>query len=192
MGLFACQLAFTLVRQLRSPALYTNVSLPADVVELAAMISAIVLSYFDHCRTVRPSTLLVLYLSTRSLVGVARVRTLWLISNASSAGNAANAAIPFTVGFVCTLLSLFLESTEKDKSLMPNTERPKTPEPFSGIWKRASFLWLSATFRKGYVKVLSVHDLPELDPKLNSQAVARELQVSWKQVRKSCSVFTLN
>lgn len=60
----------------------------------------------------------------------------------------------------------------------------QTPESYSGIWKRASFLWLAGTFRKGYAKVLSVHDLPELVPKLNSQSVARELQDSWRQVSK--------
>ncbi|KAJ6024382.1 ABC transporter integral membrane type 1 [Penicillium herquei] len=184
-ALFACQFAFTLVRQLRAPVVYTNVSLPADVIELIAIISAILLSYFDHCRSVRPSTFLVLYLSSRSLLGVARIRTLWLIPGAR------NAAIPFTLGFVCTLLSLFLESKEKSKILVSNTEKPKTPEPYSGIWKRASFLWLAATFRRGYVKVMSVHDLPELDPKLNSQVVARELQDSWRQVRDKSAKHAL-
>ncbi|KAJ5718166.1 ABC transporter integral membrane type 1 [Penicillium malachiteum] len=176
-ALFACQFGFTLVRQLRTPVVYTDVSLPADVIELIALSSAILLSYFDHCRSFRPSTFLLLYLSSRSLLGVARIRTLWLIPGAS------NAAIPFTLGFVCTLLSLFLESKEKRKILVPNVENPKTPEPYSGIWKRASFLWLAATFRRGYVKVMSVHDLPELDSKLNSQVVSQELHDSWKQVR---------
>ncbi|KAJ5712805.1 ABC transporter integral membrane type 1 [Penicillium malachiteum] len=185
-ALFACQFGFTLVRQLRTPVVYTNVSLPADVIELIALSLAILLSYFDHCRSVRPSTFLLLYLSSRSLLGVARIRTLWLITGAR------NAAIPFTLGFVCTLLSLFLESKEKRKILVPNVEKPETPEPYSGIWKRASFLWLAATFRRGYVKVMSVHDLPELDPKLNSQVVSQELHDSWRQVRmfKNLSILS--
>ncbi|KAJ5714937.1 ABC transporter integral membrane type 1 [Penicillium malachiteum] len=166
-ALFACQFAFTLVRQLRTPVVYTNASLPSDVVELIAISNAILLSYFDHCQSVRPSTFLVLYLSSRSLLGLARIRTLWLIPGAR------NAAIP------------------KRKILVPNAEKPKTPEPFSGIWKRASFLWLAATFRRGYVKVMSVHDLPELDPKLNSQVVARELQDSWSQVRDKSAKYAL-
>ncbi|KXG52764.1 ABC transporter, integral membrane type 1 [Penicillium griseofulvum] len=175
-ALFACQLAFILIRQLQSPDVHTNVSLAADVVELVAVISAAILSYFHHCRSIRPSTLLVLFLSVRSLLGVARMRTLWLIHTAN------NAAIPFTVGFVFTLLSMVIESTGKEKSLIANIVKPATPEPFSGFWKRASFAWLAGTFRQGYVKVLSVHDLPELDPDLNSQIVAQKLQYSWKQV----------
>lgn len=81
------------------------------------------LSYFNHCRSVRPSTLLVLYLSIRCLSGAARTRTLWLIPGPS------NAAIPFTVGVVCTLLSLFLESIEKNNSLMASAEKPKHQSP---------------------------------------------------------------
>jgi hypothetical protein len=106
------------------------------------------------------------------------MRTLWLIPTAN------NAAIPFTVGFVFTLLSMVIESTGKENSLIADIVKPATPEPFSGFWKRASFAWLSGTFRQGYVKVLSVHDLPELDPELNSQIVAQKLQYSWKQVGK--------
>ncbi|KAJ5222196.1 ABC transporter integral membrane type 1 [Penicillium citrinum] len=77
---------------------------------------------------------------------------------------------------------MVIESTGKRSSLVATTEKPATPEPFGGFWKRASFAWLAGTFRQGYVKILSVHDLPDLDPQLNSQIVAEKLHRSWAQV----------
>ncbi|KAL4786969.1 P-loop containing nucleoside triphosphate hydrolase protein [Aspergillus varians] len=177
-ALFVCQIAFLLVRQLQLPTLRNHVSLPADVLEVVAIASAGLLSYIHHCRSIRPSTLLVLFISARSLLGMARVRTLWLIPTAT------NAAIPFTVGFAVTLLSMVLESTGKESSFVAAITKPATPEPFSGLWKRASFAWLAGTFRQGYAKVLSVEDLPDLDPQLNSQIVARRLQRTWAHTAK--------
>lgn len=79
---------------------------------------------------------------------------------------------------------MVIESAGKGSSLAATTAKPGTPEPLSGFWKRASFAWLTGTFRQGYTKLLSVHDLPELDPQLDSQAVAQKLHRSWAQVSK--------
>ncbi|KAJ5450830.1 ABC transporter integral membrane type 1 [Penicillium cf. griseofulvum] len=179
--LFACQLAFLVLRRLGSTVIQTNASLAADVLEVVAISSAIVLSYIHHCRSIRPSTLLTLFLSARSLVGIARVRTLWLIPDETTK------AIVFTIGFIFTFISLVFESSEKESIVIPETEKPATPEPFSGFWKQASFAWLAGTFRLGYSKVISVDDLPDLDPRLDTEVVAHKLQSVWsmKQENKS-------
>ncbi|OQE44692.1 hypothetical protein PENCOP_c002G03156 [Penicillium coprophilum] len=178
--IFACQLAFLLLRRFGSTVLQTKASLAADVLEVVAIPSATVLSYIYHCRSIRPSTLLTLFLSTRFLLGIARVRTLWLIPDETSK------AIIFTVGFVFTLFSLVLESSGKESLVIEGTEKPATPEPFSSLWKQASFAWLAGTFRLGYSKVISVDDLPDLDPRLNSEIVGHKLQSVWsKQGNKS-------
>ncbi|CAI7588489.1 unnamed protein product [Penicillium discolor] len=178
--LFACQLAFLLLRRLGSTVIQTNASLAADVLEVVAISSAIVLSYIHHCRSIRPSTLLTLFLSARSLLGIARVRTLWLTPDETTK------AIVFTIGFIFTLISLVFESSEKESIVTPETEKPATPEPFSGFWKQASFAWLARTFRLGYSKVISVDDLPDLDPRLDTEVVAHKVQSVWsKQENKS-------
>ncbi|KAJ5705884.1 hypothetical protein N7536_001573 [Penicillium majusculum] len=168
------------LRRLGSTVIQTNASLAADVLEVVAISSAIVLSYIHHCRSIRPSTLLTLFLSARSLVGIARVRTLWPIPDETTK------AIVFTIGFIFTLISLVFESSEKESIVIPETEKPATPEPFSGFWKQASFAWLAGTFRLGYSKVISVDDLPDLDPRLDTEVVAHRLQSVWsKQENKS-------
>lgn len=108
------------------------------------------------------------------------MRTLWLIPDETS-----KAAI-FTVGFICTVVSLVFESTGKESIVIKNTEKPATPEPFSGFWKQASFAWLAGTFRLGYSKVLSVDDLPDLDPHLDSEAVGQKLQKVWSNQGNTC------
>ncbi|KAL3428844.1 hypothetical protein BDV09DRAFT_190632 [Aspergillus tetrazonus] len=190
-ALFIPQIVFLSEREFRSPSLRNAVSLPADILELLAIAAALVLSYIHHCRSIRPSTLLILFLSARSLLGIARVRTLWLIPRAN------RAAILFTAGFVATLLCAILESTGKTSSIVParKTEKaiPATPEPFSGLWKRASFAWLSGTFRRGYVHVLSVDDLPQLDPVLDSEVVGERLEYIWATTGFAfCQPFLIN
>ncbi|KAL4994768.1 P-loop containing nucleoside triphosphate hydrolase protein [Aspergillus recurvatus] len=126
-----------------------------------------------HSHSIRPSTLLALFLSARSLLTVARVRTLWLI------GSAANEAIVLTLGLVFTICSMVLESLGKEASVVSTTLKPATPEPFSGFWKQASFAWLAGTFHQGYSKVFSIADLPDLDPQLSSRDVGQKLQEAW-------------
>lgn len=109
------------------------------------------------------------------MLGIARLRTLWLMHAAT-----AEAAI-FTVGTSFTILSLIFESIEKASILHLKTARPATPEAFSGFWKLATFAWLTGTFRQGYSKVLSVHDLPDLDPQLSSEVVGKQLEAAWSR-----------
>ncbi|KAL3480358.1 hypothetical protein BJX99DRAFT_254660 [Aspergillus californicus] len=178
-ALLVCQLAFVLARQVKLSSLQSDVPVSVDVLELVAIAGAVALSYIHHSRSIRPSTLLVCFLSARSLLGIARVRTLWLMPNATRAAN------PFVFSFALNLSSTVLESLSKESNLVEVTEKPATPEPFSGFWKRATLAWLAGTFRQGYSKVISVRDLPELDPKLDSEVVARQLRCTWDQADKT-------
>ncbi|PYI36243.1 ABC transporter [Aspergillus indologenus CBS 114.80] len=184
-ALFVVQIAFLALRQSQPLTPGHDASLAADVLEMVAVASAIWLSYLSHCRSIQPSTLLIVYLSARTLLGIARVRTLWLMRAAT-----ADAAI-FTVGTGFTFLSLILESIGKASILTAKTAKPATPEPFSGFWKLASFAWLAGTFRQGYSKVLSVHDLPDLDPQLSSEVVGRQLQAAWSQTENKTAKYAL-
>ncbi|KAL4962566.1 ABC transporter [Aspergillus stella-maris] len=187
-ALFVCNVAFLVERQRRSLTARNHFSLAADVLELIATVSAGILSYIQHCRSIRPSTLLAFFLSSRSLLGIARIRTLWLIPAAVYA-----AAPAFTAMLVFNMLSTVLESIGKASSLLIATEheKPATPETFSGVWKRASFAWLAGTFRQGYIKVLSVDDLPDLDPLLKSRNVFQKLHRTWAQVHDKPDRYTL-
>lgn len=177
-ALLICQIAFLALRASGSYHDGSHASLAADILQILSVASALVLSYMNHCRSIRPSTLLVLFLSARALVDVVRVRTLWLIPQAR------NTSIVLTLSLIFTLIALVSESVEKDTILIESTKKPATPEPFSGFWKQASFAWLAMTFRRGYTQVLSVDDLPDLDPKLDSGIIGQELVKTWAKAGK--------
>lgn len=126
------------------------------------------LSYMVHQRSLRPSTLLGLYLSALVILDIPRVRTIWLI------GSANEEATAMTVSLSLTVVALLLESTEK-KSSVVEEKRFCAPEEYCGVWNRTAFAWLTATFRAGYSKVLVPNDLPILDTRLQSSVLRRNL-----------------
>jgi ATP-binding cassette subfamily C (CFTR/MRP) protein 1 len=148
----------------------------ADVLTLLAFGSALLLSVIDHQRSVRPSTLLALYLSVFTLLQIPRLRTAWLIR---PGGNVAASSIAV---LVFTFAALVFESKAPGKT----TSREKTtPEQSSGFWIRTVFAWLLETFRTGYAKVISVDDLPALDVKLRSRDLHRTLSLNWAKCKLS-------
>ncbi|KAI1339794.1 ABC transporter [Xylariaceae sp. FL0016] len=152
-------------------ALKTRASIAAEIMLLVAAVAAALLSYLDHQKSLRPSTLLSLYLSSSAIMGIARIRTSWLIS--------ASHPVPvlMTAAFILTLSALALESVERKGG--KNYEKIPAPEQVSGFWKRTSFIWLTATFRIGYAKVISPKDLPGLDTQLESQLLREKLTMTW-------------
>lgn len=165
------QLVF-LVLRLRAPAIRTGASLPADVLSLLATAGIAALSYTDHRHSLQPSTLLSLYLTFLVLLGVPRVRTLWLIGSVNL-----QAAILTTI-LILTLVVLSLEDVGKCSGVA-KIEDSKAPEEVSGLWQRTSFTWLFVTFRAGYSKVLTQDDLPILDSRLRSHILRDQLVSTW-------------
>lgn len=135
-----------------------------------ATISAFLLSRATHERSLRPSTVLDLYLFLQSLLNIARTRTLWL--------QAAGSPVPalMTVNLSLTLFALMLESIEEKKPLFQGS-----PEEFSGLWARISFSWLTSLLRTGHAKIISQSDLPNLDTRLQSRVLRRQLITTWSK-----------
>ncbi len=62
-------------------ALFTRTTDAAGVLALLSTLSLLVLSDFEHCRTIRPSALIQLFLFFTILLDLPRLRTLWLLGN---------------------------------------------------------------------------------------------------------------
>ena len=171
LGLIITQLA-TLILRTQHSQVQTGASLPADVLLLFAGIAAALLSYLDHSRSLRPSTLLSLYLAALTLLGIARIRTIWQVNVPPVSGS-------LTANFMITIICLFTESIERKKAATKLDWNTASPEQFSGFWNRASFAWLATTFRTGYAKILKLSDLPPLDTQLQSQALLVKVRTAW-------------
>ncbi|KAK3332944.1 P-loop containing nucleoside triphosphate hydrolase protein [Cercophora scortea] len=174
-GVFAAQTALLVLRSQHAIA-QTNASLAADILSIVGIIGAAGLSYLDHQRSLRPSTLLSLYLPALVLVTIPRARTFWLMG-----GRASGEAAAMTATLVLTTFALFLESMEKRSSVVAKEKKSRAPEEYSGLWPRTAFAWLAGTFRAGYAKVLVQDDLPILDSRLRSSALRQSLVDTWAE-----------
>lgn len=177
--IFGLQLAFLILRA-QSSHLQTHASVAADGLSLAATFGAIGLSIVNSQRSYRPSTLLSLYVATTLILGIVRVRTLWLISPTASAPGLMTAIVG--VNFI-----YIVRDTAENRSHMAShqkglTASPKqqyAPEQFAGLWKRTAFSWLLVVLRMGSSKILTIEDLPSLDTKLRSSVLRKQFISSW-------------
>ncbi|KAI0126762.1 ABC transporter [Xylariales sp. AK1849] len=170
-GVLTTQVAFLVLRS-RNGSFLTSASLTADALSVVGTAGAAWLSLLDHQRSLRPSTVLSLYLSVLVVLDTARVRTSWLM------GYQNQEAAVLTATLASTVAALLLESVEKKTSLKPD-KLSGAPEQYSGIWIRTTFAWLLATFRVGYLRVISLKDIPKLDTRLESHVLRERLVSTW-------------
>lgn len=158
---------------------------PANVVSLAAAglgiadaVAVTVLAYFEHVKTVRPSTTLSLYLLFSCFLDVARCRTLWML------GSVRPLAVFFSGALAAKLAILCFELQNKRSILVERADKIG-PEATSGFLNRSLLWWLNALLVKGYKTILSLASLDNLDPELHSQPLLQRTLDHWQHYRHS-------
>lgn len=150
-------------------------AIAAAVVAAVEVIPMAVLSYYDHARSLRPSTLLGCYLLTTLMFDIARVRTLWLM-HASSAVTST-----FTAAFSLKALALVLETIEKRRSIVAIQSKDAAPEETSGPLNRAVFWWVNPLLVVGCRRDLSVIQLPSIGLDMDSETIHHSFESAWAQ-----------
>ena len=158
--------------RLRRPA-----SLAASTLTVVGTWVALIASFYEHTRSVAPSSALQTYFLTVVLLDVARVRTLWLMDNATP-------AILLSLILGLEALTFSLESLKKTKSLIFDA----STEEQSEIWDRALFSWLLSMLIRGYSGTLTLASLPAVDSKLDSKALHDQLSDSWQHSKNTCDL----
>ncbi|KAF2253629.1 putative multidrug resistance-associated protein [Trematosphaeria pertusa] len=177
--LFTCQTIFLALR-CRQPQLHTPASVATDVLAIVATLAAASLSWLQHHRSEQPSAPLAIFFALISLLNVARVRSLWLIPHSTGP------AVLQTLVLLQGAGLLLAESLGKKKALrFPEKFHSSGPEPFTGFWNLVGFSWLLGTLRRGYRSILSVDDLPDLDYRLDSEALQEKLARTWSKYDKT-------
>ncbi|RAL17389.1 P-loop containing nucleoside triphosphate hydrolase protein [Aspergillus homomorphus CBS 101889] len=158
-------------------------AVPAIALSLADSIAITVLSAIEHDRSVRPSSLLSIYLLMSTLFDAVQVRTLF-IRHYPSPLPALTAA---TMGL--KLLLLVVEAQNKRRYLK-SPLRATPPESTSGIFARTVFWWLNRLFLRGFQKLLTIEDLFPTDEELSSNRLRRKVRKAWKKYKSShtCSL----
>lgn len=141
-------------------------------------------SYLEHVCSVRPSTLLSVYLGTSIFLDTARVRTLCFIAD--------NQVIARLVlaGFTVKVLIFISEVSEK-RRLLKLKWQDASPEETSGAINRALFIWLNHVFVQGFQTLLTVDTLTPLDTELLEASNPTKLVERWEQGRLYYPPFIL-
>jgi hypothetical protein len=144
---------------------------------VAALVLAI-LSYYEHQRSVRPSTLLNIYLFFSVLFDAVQARSLWLRNT-----NGPTTAT-FTAALVVKLIITILEGEEKrTSSRVPGVKL--SPETTSSIYNRTVFWWLNRLFLAGYKGTLRLNDLYPLESDMASEKLGAAIENVWMKSKEA-------
>jgi ATP-binding cassette, subfamily C (CFTR/MRP), member 1 len=150
----------------------TRLSIPAAVFGFLDAAVIFGLSLLEHSRSVRPSTLLQVYLLLSLLFDAARARTLWLISSHDSI------AKTFIAAVVVKFCIATLESTEK-RRLLKTEYKSLTVEITSGVLNVSIFWWLNRLLRSGTRNIFCLDDLEDMKQEFRSNVLQNSLEDSW-------------
>ncbi|RAK78057.1 putative ABC multidrug transporter [Aspergillus fijiensis CBS 313.89] len=131
-------------------------------------------SHWEHTRSLRPSTVLNVYLLGTIPLDAARARTL-----SHMPGNAVIASI-FIALVVCKFVLLVLEATGK-KSLLA---RSLPLEQTAGIFDRSAFWWFNPLLLAGYKRSLTPGDLLAVDEDISLERSKEEIRQKWKHAKE--------
>jgi ATP-binding cassette, subfamily C (CFTR/MRP), member 1 len=143
------------------------------------------LSWIEHRRSVRPSTLLNIYLLCALIFDIPLCRTLYLRGD-----TAAFIAPVFVAGTGMKLGLLILEAQSKT-SCLKDPYSKLSPEARAGVLNRIIFWWINTLLIAGYKRVVVYNDLPVLDSELSSECVQPGMQAAWDERGKPDESSTL-
>ncbi|KHO01327.1 ABC transporter [Metarhizium album ARSEF 1941] len=156
----------------------TRLTTPVRCILIASFIWLLYVSCLEHVRSVRPSTILCLYLGISCLLDMASARTVCFIPGL-------NVVAPIHLAsYFVKLVLLALEVTEKRRLLLLRW-KDTSPEDTASFYSRVLFVWLNRLFLKGYKTLLTVDTLTPLDQDILTASRPTKLQETWAKADKS-------
>ncbi|PVH81323.1 P-loop containing nucleoside triphosphate hydrolase protein [Cadophora sp. DSE1049] len=142
------------------------------------------LSFLEHVRSIRPSSLILLYLVT-SFIGHA-IQLSLLGYQQPDPGNLGAELTQISVE-----LALLVSESRAKTSIMKSQYQHLSTEEMSSIITRTFFGWINPVLMKGHGKILDHTDLPRVDSNLSSESLRRKIMLSWDRRAKPESIRTL-
>ena len=156
-----------------SGALLSRVSIAAACVSFASSMMSCVLSYTEHAKSARPSTLLNAYFLVSLILDMAMVRTLWLSSVEMSI------QAVFTTSFSAKAALVVLEAWDKSRFLVGDGQA-YSPEETAGLYGRAVFAWVTPLLVTGFRRLLKPVDLYTLDEDMAAAGLNERFRWYWR------------
>jgi ATP-binding cassette, subfamily C (CFTR/MRP), member 1 len=173
----AIQLAVLVVRATHLE-IATTASVAAAALDFSAACVLFVLSWFEHSRSVAPSTIIGLYLLLSLVFDGVRLRTFYLTSGygAQAVAHMMSLSVAAKVGVLIT------ETVEKRSILLP-AYKDLPPEQTSGIYNKSFFWWVNPLLMLGFRSNFHTDDLFTLDQKLGASYVQPIFKRKWQAKR---------
>jgi ATP-binding cassette subfamily C (CFTR/MRP) protein 1 len=152
----------------------TKISVASTTVGMISTLALLLFSHYDHARSLKPSSLICLYLLGSIIFEIAQVRHLWLFHPISY-----SLAATVTAALVVRSLLLVVETSENRETLSPQYGRI-SPEYFTGIFSQSTYWWLNGMFMSGFRGELSLDDLYPLDEELLTKSLIFYGDQQWK------------
>ncbi|KAF3400200.1 Multidrug resistance-associated protein 1 [Penicillium rolfsii] len=140
-----------------------------------------ILSFFEHRRTVRPSSAVAIY------VALSAVNDFVILTMPTSDLELLSLVL-VSIRLVLEISLLVAESQNKVSILKP-VYKHLPPEELTGVFGRALFWWIHSILKDGYRGFLMQDDLTRVDRALSSKIVRKRLIRAWNQRRKKSTVF---
>ncbi|KAL7953090.1 P-loop containing nucleoside triphosphate hydrolase protein [Trichoderma compactum] len=166
-ALISLQLSLLVVWSVHHEAL-TRASLAAATLSLADGIALSVLSYLEHRRSIRPSSIILVYLVFSIAFDAVQCRTLWLLKT--------NVLAPVTTATLACKLVVFLLELGEKRHILLYPWNNLTPETTSSIINRSLFWWLNDLLLRGFRTPLYTDTLYEIDDSMKSERLFHKLQ----------------
>ncbi|KAL5094611.1 hypothetical protein Trisim1_005344 [Trichoderma cf. simile WF8] len=153
---------------------------------LIASAGLVWLSVAEHKRSIRPSTLTVLYL----LLTCAWDAFALTYPGFSEIRDGGRTKVALVAGFASRLAILTLESQEKQSILNPKYSNC-SPEETAGLISSLLFWWMNDLLSRGNRSILRGSQLPALGSRLEAERLRRDILPSWDSRSKPETILTL-
>jgi ATP-binding cassette subfamily C (CFTR/MRP) protein 1 len=160
------------VVEVSQTSLQTRASLAAALLSLLATLGICILSYFEHIKNIRPSSIISAYLLLTLPFDGVQLRTRWLRGDNVTGNGVASAVLALK------FLVLISEVTEK-RSVLFAPYAYLSPEATSGLVSRSLFWWLNPLFRLGFRGTVNDGGLFAADEDLLSRACESRFARHW-------------
>ncbi|KAK6085810.1 ABC multidrug transporter [Seiridium cupressi] len=150
-----------------------STALAASCLSFLASLAACALSYIEHTKSIRPSTLFTTYLFISLVLDAATLRSIWL------SGLPATFRAISTTSFVLKATVLLLEAKEKRGWLVDSKEK-YSPEETSGVFNRGVFWWVNSLLLSGFRHLLQPDDLFPIHGNMSAAILNNKFWDIWK------------
>ncbi|KJF60311.1 uncharacterized protein CIMG_12872 [Coccidioides immitis RS] len=155
----------------------TGVPIASAALSFIDSLVILLLSFVEHWRSYKPSSLLLTFLLFSGLFDVVYIRTLFLISEFPI-------SVIKTVALVVKIV-LFLLETQSKIGYLKEPYKSYSPESTGGILNWSFLWWLNNLFITGFRKIMTYGDLFNIDERINSRVLDEKMGGSWKVYRHS-------